>query len=390
MPMDVQRLLVSQDVAITIHRRPRFAKILQYTFGEYQTWTQHVKLWSCRWLASYFDKFTRHEPEGTGMYFYICPYMFCFRCLYRITLKMQNGSQLIGLLNRVSQIMTWTIASWRRWIRLEITKNEVLWSSSYFDEGPIIYIYIYMILSWALGNLFAKRSLEVKLPTIWTDGKAEVGRVRERRAEERRSEKRKGEEKEDAGARKVAVREKVAKSRNIVFLQWFVAQQGRKVGSLKQRVRSHFVRWEMENCTPLWREAHFNVKMHKTSQLRSSSRSWDVKKLHAVVARSTFRSQNVQSTRCSDQKCGSLDVEKVHAVVARSTCPSQNVQNTSAPDHFCKLRCWSTVVARSTFRSPNVKNTTCSDHFWTFRCRFSWQVEGIGHLVKSEQNVRVL
>jgi len=76
-----------------------------------------------------------------------------------------------------------------------------------------------MILSWALGDRFAKRSLEVKLPTIWTDGKAEVGRVRERRAEERRSEKRKGEEKEDAGARKVAVREKVAKSRNIVFLQ---------------------------------------------------------------------------------------------------------------------------------------------------------------------------
>ena len=146
MPMDVPRLLVSQDVAITIHRRPRFAKILQYTFGENQTWTQHVKPWSCRWLASYFDKFTRHEPEGTGIYFYICPYIFCFRCLYRITLKMQNGSQLIGLLNRVSQIMTWTIASWRRWIRLEITKNEVLWSSSYFDEGPIIHIYIYISL----------------------------------------------------------------------------------------------------------------------------------------------------------------------------------------------------------------------------------------------------
>ena len=53
--------------------------------------------------------------------------------------------------------------------------------------------------------------MEVKLPTIWTDGKADVGRVRERRAEERRSEKRKGEEKDDAGARKVAVREKVAK-----------------------------------------------------------------------------------------------------------------------------------------------------------------------------------
>ena len=31
--------------------------------------------------------------------------------------------------------------------------------------------------------------------------------------------------------------------------------------------------------------------------------------------------------------------EKLHAVVARSTFPSQNVPNTSAPDHFWKLRC---------------------------------------------------
>ena len=28
--------------------------------------------------------------------------------------------------------------------------------------------------------------------------------------------------------------------------------------------------------------------------------------------------------------------------------------------------------------------------FWTFRCRFAWQAQGIVHLVKSEQNVRVL
>ena len=42
-------------------------------------------------------------------------------------------------------------------------------------------------------------SLEVKLPTIWTDGKAEVARVRE---EKRRREKRKSQNKEDAGAQK--------------------------------------------------------------------------------------------------------------------------------------------------------------------------------------------
>jgi hypothetical protein len=37
---------------------------------------------------------------------------------------------------------------------------------------------------------FIEGSLEVKLPTTWTDGKAEVGRVREekRREEERREE----------------------------------------------------------------------------------------------------------------------------------------------------------------------------------------------------------
>ena len=36
-----------------------------------------------------------------------------------------------------------------------------------------------------------RRKLTVKLPTIWTDGKAEVGRIREekRRSEEMREEK---------------------------------------------------------------------------------------------------------------------------------------------------------------------------------------------------------
>ena len=121
--------------------------------------------------------------------------------------------------------------------------------------------------------------------------KAEVRRVRRERVR----------------GQKIQMREKVGKSRNTMFFQWFVAPEGRKVGSLKRRVRSQLARWEMKNCTPLWREAHFQVKMCKTPQLRT-----------------TF---------------GSCDVEKVHAVVARSTFPSQNVQNTSAPDHFWKLRC---------------------------------------------------
>ena len=43
--------------------------------------------------------------------------------------------------------------------------------------------------------------------------------------------------------------------------------------------------------TPLWREAHFQVKMYKTHQVRTTFGSWDVEKVHAVVARSTFPSQ---------------------------------------------------------------------------------------------------
>ena len=103
------------------------------------------------------------------------------------------------------------------------------------------------------------------------------------------------------------MREKVGKSWNTVFFQWFVAPEGRKVGSLKRRVRSQLATGAMKNCTPLWREAHFEVKSVKNWRSRTTFGSWDVKKVHAVVARSTF--------------------------------PSQNVQNTPGPDHFWQLRC---------------------------------------------------
>ena len=128
-------------------------------------------------------------------------------------------------------------------------------------------------------------SLEVKLPTIWTDEK-------QSREEAERRERSEG--------KKMEMREKVGKSRNTVFFQWFGAPEGRKVGSLKRRVRSQLARWEMKNCTPLWREAHFQVKMHKTLGVRTTFGSWDVEKVDAVVARSTFPSQNVQSTRGAD------------------------------------------------------------------------------------------
>ena len=54
-----------------------------------------------------------------------------------------------------------------------------------------------------------------------------------------------------------------------------------------------------KKCTPLWREAHFQVKMYKAPHVRATFGGSDVGKVHAVLARSTFPSQNVQNTRGS-------------------------------------------------------------------------------------------
>ena len=56
----------------------------------------------------------------------------------------------------------------------------------------------------------------------------------------------------------------------------------------------------LKKCTPLWREAYFQVKMYKTHHARTTFGGSDVEKVHAVAARSTFRSQNVKNTRGSD------------------------------------------------------------------------------------------
>ena len=130
-----------------------------------------------------------------------------------------------------------------------------------------------------------------------------IGQMEKQRWEEserREEQKREDQRRERARRKKMQVREQVEKLQCIVFFHWFVAPEGRKVGSLKQRVRSHLARWEMKNCTPLWREAHFEVKMYKPHQLRATFRSCDVEKVHAIVARSTFWSQNVQNTPASD------------------------------------------------------------------------------------------
>ena len=105
-----------------------------------------------------------------------------------------------------------------------------------------------------------------------------------RREEERGPKKRQSEERRSRRAKRW-------ESREALSFQWFVAPEGRKEGSLKRRARSNLARWEMTNCTPLWREAHVQVK-----KLKATFGSWHVEKVHAAVVRSKFPNQNVQST----------------------------------------------------------------------------------------------
>ena len=102
-------------------------------------------------------------------------------------------------------------------------------------------------------------------------------------------------------------------------------------------------------------------------------------KLHAVVARSTFGSQNVPDTPFSDQ-FWKLRCRKSARRCGASTFGSQNVQSTSYSDDFWKLRC----VARSTFESQDVQNTGIPEHFWKLRSRKNACRCGAKHISKSK------
>ena len=118
--------------------------------------------------------------------------------------------------------------------------------------------------------MITEGSLEVKLPTICRDGKAEVGRVREEKSRSGKIRDGESQKRQDAGARK-----------------------GREVA------------------------------IHCVFPMICGSRG----------------SKSNLAKAAGAEPAGQMRDEKVHAVVARSTFPSQNVQSTSASDHFWKLRC---------------------------------------------------
>ena len=108
----------------------------------------------------------------------------------------------------------------------------------------------------------------------------------------------------------------------------------------------------LKNGTRLWREAHLQVKMHKTPHWRSHF--------------------------------GSSDVQKCHAAVARSTFASQNAQNTTLAEPFWKFRC--SKMPRGC-GAKHICKSKCTKHhigFWKFRCSKMARGCGAKHICKSK------
>ena len=151
-------------------------------------------------------------------------------------------------------------------------------------------------------NIF-EGSLEVKLPTIWADEKQSRAEAERRdRLEERRSEKRKSQKKEDADA-------------------W----RGRKVA---------------KHCVfpMICGSGGSKSRLAKAAGAEPAGQMRD-EKLHAVVARSTFRSQNVKNTTISDHfwrfRCrfASLRFTKVHYMTLHYT-PLHYITLHYTPQHY--------------------------------------------------------
>ena len=101
-----------------------------------------------------------------------------------------------------------------------------------------------------------------------------------------------------------------------------------------------------KKCTPLWREAHCQVKMYKRHH-----------------SRTTFGSFKVEF-RKSARRCGAKHI-------AKSKCTKDTILGPLLEVEMSSFEKVHAAVARSSLRSQNVQNTPFSDHFWRFRCRVS-------------------
>ena len=117
-----------------------------------------------------------------------------------------------------------------------------------------------------------------------------------------------------------------------------------------------------KNCTPLWREAHFQVKMYKTPHGRTTFGSSHVEKLHAAVARSTFSSQNRKKLTVSDHflkfRCGKITRRCSEKYILKSKCTKHCMFGALLEAHF-EVKIVKTLHVRNIFGRSDVWTKHC-------------------------------
>ena len=194
-------------------------------------------------------------------------------------------------------------------------------------------------------------SLEVKLPTICRDRKAEVGRVSEEKSRSEKIRDGESQKKEDAGARKgreVAI--------HCVFP--IICGSGGSKSNLAKAAGAE-----------------------PAGQMRDE-------KEDAVVARTTSRSQNAQNTPTSDhfwklrcrksaRGCGAKRISKSKVSKTYGVRPLLEVEMSKKCAPLWR-------EAHFQVKSVKCQKPTVSDHFWKLRCRKSARRCGTKHISKSK------
>ena len=80
-----------------------------------------------------------------------------------------------------------------------------------------------------------------------------------------------------------------------------------------------------KKCTPLWREAHFEVKMYKAHHVRTTFGSWDVEKvflpLHFTTFHYTTLHYTTTTTTTTQLHSTTLNYTTLHYIPPHSTTP---------------------------------------------------------------------
>ena len=146
-------------------------------------------------------------------------------------------------------------------------------------------------------------------------------------------------------------------------------------------------------------------RLAKAAGAEPSGQTGD-EKLHAVVARSRFASQNKQNTPCSDhfwklrcqksaRRCGAKHISKSkwskHTMIGplwKLTCGkiacrrgAKHISMSKCTKHTMfgplleveMLKKCTPLWREAHFQVKSAKKWGGKEHFWTFRCRFTWQ-----------------